>query len=117
MKETILIVDDEDAVRIVSRRFLIAEGYSVIEARTPDEAIAICARYKEPIDLLLSDIILPEISGQELFKRIATLRPKIKVLLMSGYMDDALLNVDSPFLQKPFSGEALIRKIRETLDK
>jgi CheY-like chemotaxis protein len=109
-------VDDDDAVRKVTRRLLAGCGYDVIEAQTPDEAVRLCEQHHKPIDLLLSDIILPQLSGQELFKRLAPLLPGIKVIFMSGYMSDALLETGLPFLQKPFSGDDLAREVRRVLD-
>lgn len=111
-----MLVEDDDAVRKVARRHLAGGGYNVIEARDPDEALRLCEQYKEPIGLLLSDIIMPKMDGRELFKRIAGLRPGIKVIFMSGYIDDTLLEAAEPILQKPFSGEALTREIRKVLD-
>jgi two-component system, cell cycle sensor histidine kinase and response regulator CckA len=116
MMETVLLVEDDDAVRTSTRRHLAGGGYNVLEARDPDEAIRICSRHKESIDLLLTDIIMPEISGLELFKRVASLRPGIKAILMSGYIDDTLIQTAVPFLQKPFTGETLALEVRKVLD-
>jgi CheY-like chemotaxis protein len=114
--ETILLVEDDDAVRKITSRHLTGGGYNVLEARDPDEAILICGQRKESIDLLLADIIMPKISGQELFRRIASLRPGIKAILMSGYIDDTLLETAVPFLQKPFTSETLTQEVRKVLD-
>lgn len=115
MKETILVVDDDETVLKVICRHLAEDGYNVLEARTPADALSVCGRYKESIDLLLSDLILPEMTGQELFRRITGLRPGIKVIFVSGDISAALSETAVPLLQKPFSGEALVREVRKAL--
>ncbi|HXE91027.1 MAG TPA: PAS domain S-box protein [Terriglobales bacterium] len=119
--ETVLLVEDEEGVRALVRRVLDRHGYRVLEARHGGEALALCARTEEPIDLLLTDVILEQMSGPELAARLSPLRPKLKVLYMSGYTDDAIghhgvLAAGTEFLQKPFSTEALVRKVRQVLD-
>ena len=118
--ETILLVEDDQAVRALTRRLLQAKGYKVLEASGADEAIAIAKGVENPIDLLLTDVVMPEMGGSDLASRIRALRPEIKVLYMSGYTDDAvvrhgLIAERVHFLQKPFNPEALARKVTETL--
>ena len=118
--ETVLLVEDEDGVRSLIQLLLHRNGYKVIEAHNAEEALKIIASNKGRIDLLLTDLILPRLSGRELAERIMEQRPEIKCLFMSGYTDDSvvksgILDHQTPFLQKPFSMEALLQKIREVL--
>jgi DNA-binding NtrC family response regulator len=115
MKETILLVEDSNDLRDIIRRLLADEGYNVIEARSPAKAISICEQRKGGIHLLISDIMMPEISGQELHRRVTALLPGVKAILMSYYISGALLDTPVPFLQKPFSSRDLTRKVREVL--
>ncbi|HCU11137.1 MAG TPA: hybrid sensor histidine kinase/response regulator [Gemmatimonadetes bacterium] len=118
--ETILLVEDSAAVRVAVRQILERCGYTVLEA--PNGTLALnTARRTSTIDLLLTDVVMPEMSGRELSDQFAILRPNTKVLLMSGYTDDAVirhgvLRPGTAYLQKPFSAETLARKIREVLD-
>ena len=119
-RETILLVEDEGAVRELARDILEANGYAVLEARHGDEALAICERHSEAIHLMLTDVVMPGMNGRELAERLARLRPQTKVLYMSGYTDNAIildgvLNGRAVFLQKPFTPDALARKVREVL--
>jgi PAS domain S-box-containing protein len=120
--ETILLVEDEDMVRDLARHVLIRAGYTVLEARHGAQAIEIYKQRANRIDLLLTDVVLPDgMSGREVAKRLADLSPDIKVLYMSGYTDDALIQhgmlVPSlAFLQKPFTPHNLLRKVRKVLD-
>ena len=119
-RETILLVEDEGAVRELARDILEANGYEVLEARHGDEALAICERHSEAIHLMLTDVVMPGMNGRELAERLARLRPETKVLYMSGYTDNAIviggvLNGRAVFLQKPFTPDALARKVREVL--
>ncbi len=119
-RETILLVEDEEAVRELARDILEANGYAVLEARHGDEALAICERHSEAIHLMLTDVVMPGMNGRELAERLARLRPETKVLYMSGYTDNAIvlhgvLNGRAVFLQKPFTPDALARKVREVL--
>ena len=119
--ETVLLVEDEDVVRGLAVKILEAAGYKVLEARRGEEAIKLCSETSKPIDLLLTDVVMPEISGKEVADRLNELRPDLKVLYMSGYTDEAIVHhgvLDSSvqFIQKPFTPAALARKVREVLD-
>jgi CheY-like chemotaxis protein len=119
--ETILVVEDEEAVRRLVSAVLESSGYKLLIARQGDEAFSLADGHKGPIKLLLTDMVMPGISGPELAGRLTAGRPEMKVLYMSGYTDDTvvrhhLLDPDTPFLQKPFKTESLARKVREVLD-
>jgi two-component system, cell cycle sensor histidine kinase and response regulator CckA len=118
--ETILLVEDEDAVRTVVSTVLEQAGYTVLEASGARAAIDIVAAHSEPIHLLITDVVMPEIGGRELVERLAAVRPGLKVLYLSGHTDDVLirrgvLDADVAFLQKPFKIAALTTKVREVL--
>ena len=119
--ETILVVEDEEIVRALACRGLREQGYAVIEARHGREALEQVERGDAPIHLVISDVVMPELSGRELGARLAVLRPDLPVLYMSGYTGDdviqrGLLEPGLPFQQKPFTPEGLGRKVREMLD-
>jgi two-component system, cell cycle sensor histidine kinase and response regulator CckA len=119
--ETILLIEDEEHVRAVSRAILTRNGYRVVEAATPFQALAVCETRSNPIHLVLTDVVMPQMSGPELAKRLRGLRPEIKVLFMSGYTDDTIirhgmLDPKTRFLQKPLTPEDLLQKVREVLD-
>jgi signal transduction histidine kinase/ActR/RegA family two-component response regulator len=119
--ETILVVEDEEGVRSLVCETLKSKGYNVLDARGPSEALTIVEHYVEPIHMLLTDVVMPQMSGKELAKRLSTVRPGAKVLYMSGYTDDAIvrhgvLEAGTSFLQKPFVPSILLRKVREVLD-
>ena len=120
--ETILVVEDEDAVRSMMREALEARGYRVLVARNGVEALDLAGRYGDYIDLLITDVIMPQMNGAELAQRLARLRPGLRVLFVSGYTDDAVIRLGvlerrTAFLQKPFSLDVLARTVRDVLDK
>lgn len=119
--ETILVVEDDQAVRSLVVRLLRSMGYWVLEASRVDEALMVCVRHKGPVHLLLTDVVMPQMSGRDLLGHIRPLRPDIRVLFTSGYTEEALhrrpLEQDAAFLQKPFTEEALARKVRDVLDE
>jgi PAS domain S-box-containing protein len=119
--ETVLLVEDEDAVRALGRLVLRQGGYDVLEARDGGEALRLCAGHAGPIHLLVSDVVMPGLGGRQLAERLAESRPGMKVLFMSGYIDDAVVRhgvsaAEVAFLPKPFTPAALARKVREVLD-
>ena len=119
--ETVLVAEDEEMVRKLACKVLEMTGYQVLEAANGSTALLICERHKEPIHLVITDVIMPEMSGRELADRLAQLRPEMKVLYMSGYTDNAIvhhgvLDEGASFIQKPFATHALARKVREVLD-
>jgi signal transduction histidine kinase/ActR/RegA family two-component response regulator len=119
--EVILLVEDDEQVRAVARGILVKNGYHVIEARNAGEALLHSETHPGTIHLLLSDVVMPQMSGPELAKRLAGARPDMSVLCMSGYTDDSIVRhgvLDSrfAFLQKPITPEALTSKVREVLD-
>jgi PAS domain S-box-containing protein len=117
--ETVLLVEDEDQLRRVTVSLLTRSGYRVLEGRDGHEALRICEQHVGPIELLLTDVVMPQMNGRQLAERVVTMRPGIKVLYMSGYTDGILvgqLSSAAAFLQKPFTGAVLTRKVRETLD-
>ena len=102
-------------------RVLESNGYRVLEAGHGAEALVICDEHKEPIHMLMTDVIMPEMNGRELAQRVLVQRPEMKILYISGYTDNAILRhgVLEPgtnFLQKPFAPNALVRKVRTVLD-
>ena len=118
--ETILLVEDDEMVRILARRLLGEQGYHVIEARDGAEASSLCQNHPGPIHLMLSDVVLPGQSGPQTADELRCSRPDMKLLYMSGYTENRavrdMLASDVPFLQKPFSAGGLVRKVREVLD-
>jgi PAS domain S-box-containing protein len=120
-RETILLVEDEEMLRNLARIVLRKNGYTVLEAAHGAEALTLCQTHTGPIDLLMTDVIMPILGGRELADRVALLRPDIKVLFISGYTDDAVVRngvtADSvQFLHKPFTPSTLLSKTREVLD-
>jgi CheY-like chemotaxis protein len=120
-EETILVVEDEESLRSVTREFLSNKGYQVIVAEDFQRAVEACENNGRQIDLLMTDVVLPGASGPKLADRLAVSRPDMKVLFVSGYTADALVHgdlhrTDFAFLSKPFSLNTLARKIRTILD-
>jgi CheY-like chemotaxis protein len=119
--ETILVVEDEDMVRQLILRVLKQGGYNVLEARNPQEAIGICRERKEPISLLMSDVVLPKMDGRTLSGKLTSLHSEMKVIYMSGYTDDVvvhhgMLDPGIEFIEKPMTPDIIRRKVREVLD-
>lgn len=116
-----LLAEDEPLVRTLARKALELAGYRVLAAAGGVEALEIARRHQGPIHLLLTDVVMPEMSGRELLQRLAELQPAIRVLFVTGYSDEAVarhgvLDVGSALLQKPFTPAALAHKVREVLD-
>lgn len=120
-KETVLLVEDDNQVRCIAAMALEMSGYDVLVAANGEEALLLCERHNGKIDLLLTDVVMPRMSGQELSNRLLKLRPGTRVLYMSGYLETAIIHhgvmeEGTDFIEKPFSPEALTKKIREVLD-
>ncbi len=118
---TILVVEDEVQVRELVQEILQSEGYTVLTASDGHEGLQLCIAYDGPIDLLLTDVVMPGLSGPEMAQCILPMRPTIKIVYMSGYASDAIgdhgvLAPGTAFLQKPYTPDILLRKVRETLD-
>jgi PAS domain S-box-containing protein len=118
--ETILLVEDEESVRQLVRETLAARGYRVLEANNGNAALALAGRHSDTIHLIITDIVMPGLSGHELVEQLAPARPGVKVLYLSGYAQDAFTtpvasNSQQAFLQKPFTLQTLSRKVREVL--
>jgi CheY-like chemotaxis protein len=118
---TVLLVEDEDAVRTVTRRILERDGFRVLEARSGSEGMAAARSATSPIDLLITDVLLPDIGGGEVAREIVKVQPQIRVLYLSGYSDETLIDqgiaaVPANFIQKPFSSDVLRKRIRSLLE-
>jgi CheY-like chemotaxis protein len=118
--ETVLLVEDEEGVRHLSKRILVSAGYKVLESANGDDAEKLFERNAGSIDLVVTDVIMPVCGGPELLSRLRVGRPDIKVLYMSGYTDQSAahqVGIDhDPYVQKPFTAAELIRHVREALD-
>ncbi|MBD0372894.1 MAG: response regulator [Pyrinomonadaceae bacterium] len=119
--ETVLLVEDEEMVRNMTREILLASGYQVLEAQHGSEALLVAGQHNGPIHLMLSDVVMPQMSGRELAEQLSPIRREMKVLYMSGYTDDAIvhhgvLDEGMAFIEKPFTPTALICKLREVLN-
>jgi two-component system, cell cycle sensor histidine kinase and response regulator CckA len=119
--EKILLVEDEDAVRLVAARVLRNEGYTVVEARNGQDALGFLEEHGSSVDLVLTDVVMPDMGGLELAAQLRTSRPQLKLIYMSGYaegdkLDPQFRPFDASFLQKPFSAIDLLVKVREVLD-
>jgi CheY-like chemotaxis protein len=120
--ETILLVEDDEQVRGVACSILRRQGYRVLEASNGGEALMACEQHPSPIHLLLTDVVLPRMSGRQLADRLLALRPEMKLLFMSGYTDEAIhqgavLDSGATCLQKPLTPDMLSRTVREVLDR
>jgi len=119
--ETVLLVEDEPALRVLVEEILTKGGYHVLQNEKPEAALALAAGHGGAIDLVLTDVIMPNMSGREMADALRLGRPGIRVLFMSGYTDDAIshhgiLEPGTHFLEKPFTADGLLRKIREVLE-
>jgi CheY-like chemotaxis protein len=118
--ETILVVEDGDAVRNLVCRMLVQNGYGVLEARDGREALRVCAAHAGTIHLVLTDQMMPNMKGAELAERLRCTHPVLRVLMMSGYPDDPaierLRHICAAFLPKPFTSVELVAKVRQVLD-
>ena len=115
-RATILLVDDDEALRRFVWRILLKQGFHVIEASDGAEALEVASAYDQPIDLLLTDVIMPKVNGLALARGLLQERPGIRVLYMSGYMEKSMLlakHPESVLLQKPFTPETLIAAVRQ----
>ena len=119
--ETVLIVEDDDSLRKLARTVLKQRGYKVLEAENGEDALRVSEAHDGPIDLLITDLVMPKMGGKEVAERLQPLYPQMKVIYMSGYPDNAIVHHDvlAPglnFFEKPFTPEGLARKVREALD-
>jgi two-component system, cell cycle sensor histidine kinase and response regulator CckA len=120
--ETILVVEDDPGIRKVARRVLEMQAYTVLTAATPAEALEVAAQFEGRIDLLLTDVVLPGLTGPRLAELLLRERPGLPVLYMSGYTDDAIVSngqlaPGTEFLPKPFTPETLLRRVGQVLDQ
>jgi CheY-like chemotaxis protein len=118
--ETVLLVEDEDSVRQLVRETLESRGYHLLEAANGKDALALAAAYPDPIHLVITDVVMPGLSGHELAQQLLAARPTLKVLYLSGYAQEAFstpaaAEAQKTFLQKPFTLQSLTRKVREIL--
>ena len=119
--ETILLAEDEALLRSLTRRILTQHGYTVLDAENGEQALWAAEQHAGPIHLLVTDVVMPGFSGPELSRRLKAARPETKVLFISGYTDQALLNYDMlrdhfSFMPKPFTPDEFLRKVRDILD-
>jgi CheY-like chemotaxis protein len=120
--ETILVVEDEEEVRRLAVRILEKQGYKILEASCVNDALMLCKEHKEPIHMILTDVVMPGMSGRQLAEQLMSFYPKMKVLYMSGYTNHAIaqhgiLEDGVHYIQKPFTIGGLTRKMREILDR
>jgi DNA-binding NtrC family response regulator len=121
-QETILLVEDEAAILRIAELWLVKLGYTVLSAGTPREAIQLAQQHQGEIEMLMTDVVMPEMNGHELAQDLLALNPHMKCLFMSGYTadiiaDHGVLDAGLNFLQKPFSLRALAEKVRKALDR
>jgi DNA-binding response OmpR family regulator len=121
--ETVLVVENETAIKALVQMALERDGYRVLTAESGSEALRLSAAHQGPIDLLITDVVIPDLRGPELARRLVVQRPTLATLFMSGYMDDTLgedtssLPVPVDFIQKPFAPTTLAARVREMLDR
>jgi CheY-like chemotaxis protein len=120
--ETVMLLEDEESLRMMIHEILAEAGYRVLDSDAPDAAFETARSHGGQIDLLLTDVILPHMSGRETATRLLAMRPGLKVVYMSGYTDQVMgqqgiLEPHTHFLQKPFTAEGLLKKLREALDE
>jgi DNA-binding NtrC family response regulator len=119
--ETVLIVEDDDALRNITKKMLQKYGYNILEAENGEKALNIGETHEGPIHLLLTDVVMPVMSGSDLSEKLQSIRPETRVIYMSGYTDNAIvhhgiLKQKINFIEKPFSPESLSKKVRQVLD-
>jgi len=119
--ETILVVEDDEEVRKLAKRILEKQGYKILDGSQGNEAIQICEEHKGPIHMMVTDVVMPGMSGRELANRLMSVHPEMKVLYMSGYTDDAIvhhgvLDPGIAYIQKPFAPDTFASKVRQILD-
>jgi two-component system, cell cycle sensor histidine kinase and response regulator CckA len=118
--ETVLVVEDETGVRLLARKILERQGYVVIDAANGNEALALAASHRGPIELLITDMVMPDLNGRDLSKRLLAIYPALRVIYMSGYTDDEIirrgLEANNRFVEKPFTVETLACAVRSALD-
>ena len=120
--ETILVVEDNHEVRKVTGRILSMQGYRVLEASNEGDAFSICDQHDGPIHLMVTNVVMPEMNGPQLAKHLISQHPEIKVLYMSGYVKNfishqGILGKEMNYIQKPFTVDELVKKVRGVLDK
>ncbi len=119
-QKTVLLVEDNDAVRLLTHRILENEGYAVLDAVSGPAALSVAQRFEGDIDLLIADVVMPGMRGDDLAEQLLGTRPELRVLYISGFTDNAtlpreVLDAVVPFLPKPFTPSALMKKVREAL--
>jgi two-component system, cell cycle sensor histidine kinase and response regulator CckA len=119
--ETVLVAEDEDGVRVLARKILERQGYLVIDAASGADALALAAGHDGPIDLLITDMVMPDLNGRDLSQRLLASHPTLRVIYMSGYTEDEMirrgLEANSRFVEKPFTVETLAHAVRSALDR